>query len=292
MVRSTSSLDGIGRIRSLLTLHTGDLCNLDDVDGSLADLEPEYIFHLAAQSAVDPAIAVPIDTMNQNVLGTLNLLETVRKRRVPAIILFTSSSNIYGPATPEKMPLLESAPINPVSPYAVSKTAADLLVGMYPRTYGVRTVRVRPFNHIGPRRKTTFVDAAMARQIAAIELGLQEPTIRTGNLDSVRTFTDVRDMVRAYWLAVTKGTSGEVYNVGSTRGLSVRELLDRLLALSQYRGKIAVWQDPALQRPSDVPVLIPDCSKFENATGWRPAISLERTLIDTLDYWRRELAPR
>ena len=192
------------------------------------------------------------------------------------MIQIAGSSEEYGLVLPDEMPIRESNPLRPLSPYAVSKVAQDMLAYQYFRSYGMKTVRTRGFNHTGPRRGDVFVSSNFAKQIASIEAGLQEPVIRVGNLDAVRDFTDVRDMVRAYWLAVTKATPGEVYNLGSGRGITIRALLDLLIGMSDAKVEIEI--DPERLRPSDVEVLLADSSKFHAETGWEPVIPLETTL--------------
>ncbi len=188
---------------------------------------------------------------------------------------------------PEEVPIRESNPLRPLSPYAVSKVAQDLLAYQYFKSYGLKTIRTRGFNHTGPRRGDVFVTSNFAKQIASIEAGIQKPVIRVGNLDSVRDFTDVRDVVRAYWLAVKKGRAGEVYNIASGRDNTIRDLLDRLLKLSTTKVEVEV--DPDRLRPSDVVMLIGDASKFRDDTGWEPKIPLDQTLEDLLEYWRERI---
>ncbi len=207
------------------------------------------------------------------------------------VIQIACSSEEYGLVLPDEVPIRETNPLRPLSPYAVSKVAQDMLAYQYFRSYGLKTIRTRGFNHTGPRRGDVFVTSNFAKQIASIEAGLQEPVIRVGNLDAVRDFTDVRDMVRAYWLAVEKATPGEVYNIGSDTGITIRELLQRLVAMSEARLEIEI--DPERLRPSDVEVLISDSSKFRAATGWKPQLPIETTLRDLLDHWRQRVgAPR
>jgi GDP-4-dehydro-6-deoxy-D-mannose reductase len=188
------------------------------------------------------------------------------------------------------VPIKETNPLRPLSPYAVSKVAQDLLAYQYFESYGLKTIRTRGFNHTGPRRGDVFVTSNFAKQIASIEAELQEPVIRVGNLESVRDFTDVRDTVRAYWLAVEKGRPGEVYNIASGRETSIRQLLDSLVELSRTRVEVEI--DPDRLRPSDVEVLIGDASKFHADTGWAPTIPLEQTLEDLLDFWRERVGKK
>jgi len=221
-------------------------------------------------------------------LGQVNILEAVRRIGLKARIQLACSSEEYGMVHPDELPIKETNPLRPLSPYAVSKVTQDMLGYQYWMSWKVDCVRTRGFNHEGPRRGEVFVMSNFAKQIAAIEAGLHEPVIRVGNLDAVRDFTDVRDIVRAYWLAATRGEPGEVYNLASGRGITIREMLDRLLAMS--RVEVRVETDPARLRPSDVEVLLGDASKFRAATGWEPHIPLDQTLADSLDYWRGRLA--
>ena len=273
-----------GRIRLLE-------CDLGDMTALRAALErsqPDAIFHLAAQSFVPSSWTAPAETFHINVTGQIHLFEAIRSLAMDPVVQLACSSEEYGLVHKHETPITEENPLRPLSPYAVSKVAQDFLGYQYHRSYGLRAVRTRGFNHEGPRRGEVFVMSNFAKQIATIEAGAHEPVIRVGNLDAVRDFTDVRDMVRAYWLAATRGEPGEVYNIASGRGITIREILDRLLALSTV--EVRVETDPARLRPSDVEVLLGDASKFRAATGWEPRIPLEQTLADSLDYWRGRLA--
>jgi len=268
-------------------------CDLGDMTALRAALDrarPDAIFHLAAQSFVPTSWSAPAETFHINVTGQIHLFEAIRSLGIDPMVQIACSSEEYGLVHRDETPITEENPLRPLSPYAVSKVAQDFLGYQYFRSYGLRTVRTRGFNHEGPRRGEVFVMSNFAKQIAEIEAGQREPVIRVGNLDAVRDFTDVRDMVRAYWLAAEKGEPGEVYNIASGRGITIREMLDRLLALSTV--EVAVETDPARLRPSDVEVLLGDASKFRAATGWEPRIPLEQTLADSLDYWRGRLAAR
>ena len=202
-------------------------------------------------------------------------------------IQVAGSSEEYGQVYPDEIPMKETNPLRPLSPYAVSKVAQDLLAYQYHKSYGLRTVRTRGFNHTGPRRGDVFVTSNFAKQIAEIEKGKRPPVLSVGNLDARRDFTDVRDVVRAYWLAAEKGEDGEAYNIGSGKAMAMKEMLDKLLALTKVDVKIQV--DPARLRPSDVPILLSDSSKFMTLTGWKPRIPLDRTFKDLLDYWRERV---
>jgi GDP-4-dehydro-6-deoxy-D-mannose reductase len=225
-----------------------------------------------------------------NITGQTNLFEAVRYLGLDPVIQLACSSEEYGMVYPDEVPIREDNPLRPLSPYAVSKVAQDMMGYQYFQSYGLKTVRTRGFNHTGPRRGDVFVTSNFCKQIASIEHGLQEPVIKVGNLEAVRDFTDVRDMVRAYWLAVTKAKPGEVYNVATGNGITIQALLDKLLALSKV--KVRVEPDPARMRPSDVVRLVGDSSKFRNDTGWAPEIPFDQTIADLLQYWRERLQPR
>jgi GDP-4-dehydro-6-deoxy-D-mannose reductase len=250
----------------------------------VAEVRPHYVFHLAAQSNVQVAFKDPEATLMTNVVGQLHLLNALREYVPEARILIVCSSEEYGLVRPEDIPIDEDTPFKPTNPYAVSKVAQDALATQHFIAWGQRTIRVRPFNHIGPGQSELFVTAAFARQVAMIESGEQEPVIRVGNLEAERDFTDVRDMARAYHLAVLHGEPGEVYNIGSGRGYRMQWVLDTLVAMSNV--EVEVRQDPARMRPSDIPRLVCDPTKFQTLTGWQPQIPIEQTLSDILDYWR------
>jgi GDP-4-dehydro-6-deoxy-D-mannose reductase len=218
----------------------------------------------------------------------LNVLEGVARVRPQCRVLVVGSSEEYGLVAPEDVPVDEDTPLRPLNPYALSKVAQDLMGLQYYLTRNLHVVRVRPFNHIGPRQRLGFVAPDFASQIAAAELGQQPPVLEVGNLEARRDFSDVRDVVRAYVLLLTEGEPGEVYNVGAGRSHSIRELLDRLLAMS--RVPIEVRQDPGRMRPSDMPDIVCDASRIRERTGWQPTISFEQSLGDVLAYWRQERA--
>jgi len=269
-------------------------CELRDASSVRSAIEasrPDLVFHLAAQSFVPSSWSQPNDTITSNLSGQTNLFEAIRSLGLDPVIQIACSSEQYGMVLPEETPIKETNPLRPLSPYAVSKVGQDFLGYQYFMSYGLKVVRTRGFNHTGPRRGDVFVTSNFARQVARIELGLAPPVIRVGNLDAVRDFTDVRDMVRAYWLAVTKARPGEVYNIATGCGMTIREMLDRLVALAKVEVKVET--DPARLRPSDVEILIGDASKFRADTGWEPRVPFEKTLEDTLDFWRqRESGPK
>lgn len=251
----------------------------------IKEVNPDIIFRLAAQSYVPVSFKEPKITLETNIIGTLNLLEAVRHFKLDPIIHICSSSEVYGQVREDELPITERNPIRPASPYAVSKVGEDLISYQYYLSYGLKTIRSRMFTHTGPRRGEVFVVSAFAKQIAMIEQGLKEPILKVGNLDSVRTFLDVRDAVRAYWLLVTKCPPGEVYNIGGIETMKVGEMLEKLLKLSTIKN-IKIEVDPERLRPSDVTLQIPSTEKFHKETGWKPEIKFDKTLEDTLNYWR------
>ncbi len=285
--RWRSRTENIRHLAGKVTLLDGDITDAVRLREVVAEVRPDVIFHLAAQSFVPASWREPDATLTTNVRGQVNLFEAVRAAGHPCRIQIAGSSEEYGLVGEDELPITEDTPLRPLSPYAVSKVTQDLLAWQYHRSYGLDVVRTRGFNHTGPRRGEVFVTSNFARQIAAIEAGLQEPVLRVGNLDARRDFTDVRDTVRAYRLAVEKGEAGAVYNICSGTTVSIRELLDRLLALSD--AAIRVETDPARLRPSDVPVLLGSAARFHAVTGWEPEIPFDQTLRDLLDHWRARL---
>lgn len=251
--------------------------------------QPDWIFHLAAQAFVPTAWEDPAGTLVNNIVGQVNLLEGVLAWGGKPTTLLVCSNEEYGMVEPHEIPIKETTPFRPANPYAVSKVAQDMLGYQYHVSHGLPTVRVRPFNHFGPGQSERFATSNFAKQIAEAEMGLVPPVIRVGNLEAQRDFTDVRDIVRGYYLAVLRGQPGDVYNLGSERAVTMRQLLDMLLARSRIPLQIEV--DPTRMRPADVPLVVSDCSKFRELTGWRAEIPLERTIEDLLNHWRKRLAP-
>ena len=285
--RWRSRTENIEHLAGKIELREADLRDYTSIHQVLDEVRPDAIFHLAAQSFVPTSWRAPAETLSTNIIGQTYIFEAVRALQLDPTIQIAGSSEEYGLVLPDEVPIKETNPLRPLSPYAVSKVAQDLLAYQYFESYGLKSVRTRGFNHTGPRRGDVFVTSNFAKQIASIEAELQEPVIRVGNLDSVRDFTDVRDTVRAYWLAVEKGRPGEVYNIASGREITIRQLLDKLVELSRTRVEVEI--DPDRLRPSDVEVLIGDASKFHADTGWAPTIPLKQTLEDLLNFWRERV---
>lgn len=287
LCRWRSPRENLERVYDQVTLMEGDLFDLGGLVRTLKQAKPDVIFHLAAQSYVVSSFNSPVHTLWSNVIGTTNLLEAVRILEIDPLIHICSSSEVYGQVSEADIPIKEDCPFRPASPYAVSKVGEDMVAYQYWLSYGIRTLRTRMFTHTGPRRGDVFAMSFFAKQIAAAELKLREPVIRVGNLKSVRTFCDVRDAVRAYWLLISKCPPGEVYNIGGNRTMTIGEALDILRANSKIKLEVRV--DPELVRPSDVTLQVPCTDKFRRETGWQPLIPLEQTLQDLLEYWRAEL---
>ncbi len=273
---------------SRLEVRRGNLMEADRLREIVETVQPDWIFHLAAQSFVPTAFADPTGTLVNNIIGQVNLFQAVLASGGHPTIMVVGSNEEYGMVQPEDIPIDEGTPFRPANPYAVSKVAQDMLGYQYFVAYGLPIVRVRPFNHVGPGQSDRFVASSFARQIAEAELGLKPPVLKAGNLDAERDYTDVRDIVRGYHLAVSMGKPGDVYNLGSGRAVSIRQLLDILLSLS--RIPIRIEQDPSRLRPVDIPRVVADAGKFRALTGWKAEMPLEQTLADTLDWWRNTLS--
>lgn len=269
-------------------LYQLDLNDAAAVARLLDAVRPDLIYHLAAQASVPRAWADPAGTLASNVTMQVNLLQAVVALHLDAALLVVGSADEYGRVPPEDLPVDEKTPLRPVNPYAVSKLAQDYLGLQYHLSHGLRIVRVRPFNHLGPRQQPGFVTPDFCQQIARIEAGRQEPVLKVGNLSAQRDFTDVRDIVRGYHLALTRGQPGQVYNLGASRAHAIQEILDGLLA--ECRVPVRVEPDPARLRPSDIAVIVSDCRRIHEAVGWAPLIPLQQSLRDALDDWRQRIA--
>ena len=282
----------VENVRHLLDLPQVKWLSMDITDSHsvlrlVEECKPDLCFHLCAQSFVPASWNAPQETMITNAIGTINLFEAIRTICPNTKIQIAGSSEEYGLVKEDETPVSEENPLRPLSPYGVSKVAEDLLGYQYFKSYGLKTVRTRGFNHTGPRRGEMFVCSNFAKQIVEIEKGKKETSIRVGNLDAKRDFTDVRDMVEAYWLSLDKGEPGEVYNISSGKCFSMQEVLDTLVKISGV--KVKVEADPERMRPSDVPILLGNSRKFQEKTGWQPKIPFNKTLEDILDYWRKTI---
>ncbi len=280
-----SGLENVEHIKDKIKLFECDLVDKEAVKRILKESAPDKIFHLAGQSAVSKSWQSPEDTLLNNIMSELNIFEALRKLELNPAVQVAGSSEEYGLAHKDELPVKENNMLRPLSPYGVSKVSQDVLACQYYYSYGLKTIITRAFNHEGPRRGEQFVISNFAKQIAEIEKGKKEPIIYVGNLEAKRDYSDVRDIVRAYWTATEKCRFGEPYNICSGKLLSIKSALDILLSFSKVK-KIEIKQDSARMRPSDIPALFGDCSKFKKQTGWEPEISFEKTLEDTLNYWR------
>lgn len=284
LIRWRSRTENIEHLNGKITLHECDLRDAGSTRDVIEHVRPQFIFHLAAQSFVPTSWRAPSESLTTNVLGQLHIFEAVRKIEHKCRIQLACSSEEYGMVYPNEFPIKEENPLRPMSPYGVSKVGQDMLGYQYFMSYKTDVVRTRAFNHTGPRRPPVFVCSDFAKQIVDVEKGLRKPVMYVGNLEAVRDFSDVRDVVRAYWLALDKGKPGEVYNICSGKSWKIRDILDVLLGMTS--AKIEIRTDETRLRPSDVPVLLGDCSKFKRDTGWQLEIPFEQTLRDIMAYWR------
>ena len=265
----------------------GDLNDFVSLQNVMHKTKPDYVFHLAAQSYPKTSFDSPLDTFNTNIQGTARLLEVIRHcPDIDPLIHVCASSEVFGRVPRDKVPIAEDAPFHPASPYAISKVGTDLIGRYYAEAYGMKVMTTRMFTHTGPRRGDVFAESTFAKQIAMIEAGLIEPVVKTGNLDSLRTFADVRDAVRAYYLLVTVNPiPGEYYNIGGNYTCTVGEMLKYLISISRANG-IRVETDPDRLRPIDADLQVPNIEKFKKHTGWEPKIPFETTMEDLLNFWR------
>ena len=290
--RWRSALDNIrhliARINSndRMQLAYADLRDTVSMSNLIEEAKPDYIFHLAAQSNPQTSFNSPLDTYNTNIQGTARLLEAVRKAKINPTIHVCASSEVFGRVTADKLPINEDCSFHPASPYAISKVGTDLIGRYYAEAYGMIVMTTRMFTHTGPRRGDIFAESTFAKQIAMIEGGLIPPIVKTGNLDSLRTWSDVRDAVRAYHMLVTiNPIAGAYYNIGGNFSCSVKDMLEHLLRLST-RKDIKIETDAVRMRPIDADLQVPDTRKFNHHTGWTPTIPFETTMLDLLNYWR------
>lgn len=296
MLRWRSPLDNITqhvtRINSgdRIKLVYADLRDTMSIDHAVEQCRPDFVFHLAAQSYPKTSFDSPLDTLDTNVQGTERLLGALRKYAKDAVVHVCASSEVFGRVPQEKLPIDEECTFHPASPYAISKVGTDLIGRYYAEAYGMCVMTTRMFTHTGPRRGDVFAESTFAKQIALIEAGKIEPIVKVGNLDSLRTWADVRDAVRAYHMLVTVNPkAGEYYNIGGTYTCSVRDMLDTLLSYST-RKDIRVEMEQERLRPIDADLQVPDTRKFESHTGWKPEIDFHTTMQDLLNYWRDRVA--
>ena len=276
-------MDNIIHIKKRINLSECDITDFDSLSKLINRIKPDRIYHLAAFSSVGESFARPLDVVEINVRGTLYLLEILRKTKKRIRLLVVSSSDIYGEVKAKDLPIKEAHPLRPVSPYGSSKACADLLAYQYFRSYGIPVIRTRSFNHTGPRQRLGFVVPDFASQIAKIDLGVSKPVMKVGNLSAKRDISDVRDVVRAYHLLMEKGRPGETYNVCSGKAYRIETLLSTLLRFSTKKIKVS---KKGKNRPAEIAVLLGDNYKIEKEVGWKPRISIHKTLKDTFDYWK------
>ena len=284
--RWRSPMHNLEHILDKIRIFECDLRDASSVHELIETHKPDLIFHLAAQSFVPTSWNAPTESLTTNIIGQLNIFEAVRKTKIHPKIQLACSSEEYGLVHENETPIKETNPLRPLSPYAVSKVGQDMLGFQYFKSFGLHVIRTRAFNHTGPRRGPVFVISDFAKQIVDIEKKRKEPVVCVGNLTARRDFTDVRDVVKAYWLSLEKCEPGEVYNICSNSSHQIQSILDRLISLS--RAEVRIERDEKRMRPSDVPILVGDFTKFHNATGWKPTIPFEKTIGDILEYWRND----
>jgi len=273
------------KIENVISYQT-DILDREGLFSVINEIRPDYVFHLAAQSSVKKSFEQPELTRKINVEGTKNLLDSILNAKISPTALIVSSAQIYG--IPKRIPITEQHPLNPQSPYAKSRLEQEKLTLEYSKEHNMKIVIARSFNHTGPGQSEEFVCSDFAKQIVEIEKGLRKPLIKVGNLEAKRDFTDVRDIVKGYLLALEKGKVGERYNLCSGKAYSIEEILYMLIKESECKD-IKVRKDPKKMRHSDIPILLGDNSKFRKQTGWKPKIQIEQTLSDILEYWRKQI---
>ncbi len=297
LCRWRSPLDNVSHLlprineKNRIRLVYGDLRDYLSIHEAVKQSTPDFVFHLAAQSYPKTSFDSPLDTLETNVQGTANVLEALRKNNIDAVTHVCASSEVFGRVPREKLPIDEECTFHPASPYAISKVGTDLIGRYYAEAYNMTVMTTRMFTHTGPRRGDVFAESTFAKQIAMIERGLIPPVVKTGNLDSLRTFADVRDAVRAYYMLVTiNPIPGAYYNIGGTYSCTVGQMLDTLISMSTSKDVIRVETDPERLRPIDADLQVPNTRKFEAVTGWKPEISFEKTMEDLLNYWRARIS--
>lgn len=292
LCRWRSSLDNINHLLPKINngdrihLCYGDLGDYLSIHETIKKSNPDYVFHLAAQSYPKTSFDSPLDTFQTNILGTASILEGLRKNNIQATVHVCASSEIFGRVSKDKLPIDEECSFHPASPYAISKVGTDLIGRFYAEAYNMNIMTTRMFTHTGPRRGDVFAESSFAKQIAMIEQGLIDPVVKTGNLDSLRTFADVRDAVRAYHMLVTiNPIPGAYYNIGGSYTCTIGDMLQTLINMSTVKN-IDIKMDPDRLRPIDADLQVPNTDKFKKITGWEPIIPFEKTMEDLLNYWR------
>lgn len=288
--RMNSSLKNIKHALDRIHLIDGDLLDESSLINALTIAKPDQIYHLGALSWVTPSWNMPAVYMQTNAIGTINLLEAMRVVGNNARVLTSATPEEFGDVPLDMLPITEKTRIHPINPYAASKAAQDMVCMTYYASYNMDIVRTRAFNHEGPRRNVHGAIASFAYQIACIEAGLQEPVIKVGNLSATRNFTDIRDTVRAYFLTMEKGKSGELYLIGTDQIYTMEALLKKLITFSTKAKEITIEVDPARVRPTELMTFIGDYTKFKTQTGWEMKYKIDETLQSVLDYWRGEVA--
>ena len=297
LTRWRSPLDNIKHlierinVKDRITLVNGDLNDSISLDAVIRNHQPDYVFHLAAQSFPLTSFTAPVDTLNTNIQGTVRLLDSIKTYKHDAIVHVCASSEVFGRVPKEKLPIDEECTFHPASPYAVSKVGTDLMGRFYAEAYGMTVMTTRMFTHTGPRRGDVFAESSFAKQIAMIEAGyIKEPIVKVGNLNSLRTIADVRDAVRAYHMLLTVNpTAGEYYNIGGTYTCEIGDVLNTLIAMSTMKDDIRIVTDPERLRPIDANLQVPNTNKFFKHTGWKPEIPFDKTMSDLLNYWRDQI---
>jgi len=297
LTRWRSPLDNIKHlierinVKNRITLVNGDLNDSISLDAVIRDHQPDYVFHLAAQSFPLTSFTAPVDTLNTNIQGTVRLLDSIKTYKHDAIVHVCASSEVFGRVPKEKLPIDEECTFHPASPYAVSKVGTDLMGRFYAEAYGMTVMTTRMFTHTGPRRGDVFAESSFAKQIAMIEAGyIKEPIVKVGNLNSLRTIADVRDAVRAYHMLLTVNpTAGEYYNIGGTYTCEIGDVLNTLIGMSTMKDDIKIVTDPERLRPIDANLQVPNTNKFFKHTGWKPEIPFDKTMLDLLNYWRDQI---
>tara|TARA_A200000113_G_scaffold221133_1_gene232479 strand:+ start:17 stop:1036 length:1020 start_codon:yes stop_codon:yes gene_type:complete len=297
LIRWRSPLDNISSLVEKINNNTriklvyGDIRDPLSIDEVIKSNKPDYLFHLAAQSYPLTSFTAPLDTLETNIQGTAVVLEALKKYSKDCITHVCASSEVFGRVTKDKLPINEECTFHPASPYAISKVGTDLLGRYYAEAYDMKIMTTRMFTHTGPRRGDVFAESTFAKQIAMIEKGFIEPVVKVGNLDSLRTISDVRDAVRAYHMLVTiNPLGGEYYNIGGTYSCTIGDILTKLISLSTKKEIISIETDPDRLRPIDADLQLPDTTKFQKHTGWEPKIDFETTMSDLLSFWRDKVS--